>query len=84
MNRLALLFVSLLALGSCTFSNSNREVAAVVDTIVVVENKEKTVDIGRKDLPIYDKLSGIKNKVSEIADSIDFCALAPDLSGGQK
>lgn len=78
MNRLALLFVSLLALGSCTFFNSNREVAAVVDTIVVVENKEKPVDIGRKDFPIYDKLSGIKNKLSEIADSIEFCALAPD------
>lgn len=51
MNRLALLFVSLLALGSCTFFNSNREVAAVVDTIVVVENKEKPVDIGRKVFP---------------------------------
>lgn len=78
MNHRVFLLIPLLVLGSCTFSNKKKDVVVCTDMAVVVEKKEKPVDIGRKDIPIYNELSGIKNKLSEIADSIKFCALASE------
>lgn len=49
----------------------------IPDTVIEVA---KVVDIGRKDLPVYDECVGVKNKLSDIAEKIEFCALANEPS----
>lgn len=72
------LLIILSLLDSCTVSNRDKEEQVCADTVGIVEKKEKPVDIGRRDIPIYDELSGIKNKLSDIADGIEFCALSSE------
>lgn len=67
----------------CGCSNSKKNdtsgIAANSTSVITTDTIAdacKIVDIGRKDIPVYDDCAGVKNKLSDIAQSIKFCALA--------
>ena len=71
----SLLLIALLC--SCT----DRKKTGATDGISVVNADTiavpvKTVDVGRKDIPIYSECAGVKTDLSEIAGKVEFCALA--------
>lgn len=69
-----LFIVLLLLCVACSTRGKNRVNDKKTDSLIVVVKKPVYID--RKDIPVYDEISGIKNKLSEIAEKIEFCALA--------
>lgn len=73
MKTILFITLSLLIVG-CSNGSKKEKNNEKTDSLLI--EIKKPVDIGRKDIPIYDEIAGIKNKLSEIAENIEFCALA--------
>lgn len=74
------LFLLMTLLCACSgHKKMDRDKGAVSDSVSeTVAETHKVIDRGRKDIPIYSDCAGVKNKLSQIAKHIEFCALADE------